>query len=104
MGLALATALGATVNLAALLYLADAKGWMQPDGTFGKSVTVTAGASAALAVVILVWEPLLAGWFAGFRFRQELTLAALGALGGVAYGGAALFGMKATGLRLRRLK
>lgn len=104
MGLALATALGATLNLAALLYLADARGWMQPDGTFGKAVLVTAAASLALAIVILIWEPLLAGWFAGHRFRQELTLAALGLIGGVAYGGAALFGMKLTGLRLRRMR
>jgi putative peptidoglycan lipid II flippase len=102
MGLALATALGATANLAALLYLADAKGWMQPDGTFGKAVMVTAAASAVLAVVILVWEPLLREGLAGWRFRQELSLAALGLVGGVAYGGAALFGMKLTGLRLRR--
>ncbi len=104
MGLALATALGATVNLAALLYIADAKGWMQPDGSFGKAVMVAAGASLALAVVILIWEPLLSGWFAGLRFSRELTLAGLGALGGITYGGAALFGMKVTGLRLRRLK
>jgi putative peptidoglycan lipid II flippase len=104
MGLALATALGASANLAALLYLADAKGWMAPNGTFGKAIMVTAGASAALGAVILIWEPLLSGWLAGGRFRQELTLAGLGLIGGIAYGGAALFGMKLTGLKLRRLK
>ncbi|MGL4240434.1 MAG: murein biosynthesis integral membrane protein MurJ [Beijerinckiaceae bacterium] len=102
MGLALATALGATVNLAILLWLADAKGWMQPDGTFGKSVLVAAMASLALAVTILIWEPLLRGLLSGFRFRQELSLAALGVIGGIAYGGVALFGMKLTGLKLRR--
>jgi putative peptidoglycan lipid II flippase len=104
MGLALATALGATINLAALLYLADAKGWMQPDGIFGKAVMVTAAASLVLAVVILIWEPLLAEWFAARRFRQELTLAGLGIVGGIAYGGAALLGMKLTGLKLRRTR
>jgi putative peptidoglycan lipid II flippase len=102
MGLALATALGATVNLALLLWLADGRGWMQPDGTFGRAVAVTAAASMALAVAILVWEPLLRGWFAGARFRQEAVLGALGLLGALTYGGVALAGMRISGLRLRR--
>jgi putative peptidoglycan lipid II flippase len=102
MGLALATALGATVNLALLLWLADAKGWMQPDGTFGRAVLVTAGASLVLAAVILIWEPLLRNWLAGVRFRQEIGLAILGVVGGVAYAGSAIFGMRLTGLKLRR--
>jgi putative peptidoglycan lipid II flippase len=102
MGLALATALGATVNLALLLWLADDRGWMQPDGTFGRAIAVAGAASAALAVVILVWEPLLRGWLGGLRFRHEATLAALGLVGGIAYGGIALAGMRLTGLTLRR--
>jgi putative peptidoglycan lipid II flippase len=102
MGLALATALGATVNLALLLWLADAKGWMQPDGTFGRAVAVTAAASFVLAVIIVIWDPLLKGWLAPQRFALELRLAALGLLGGLAYVGTALFAMRLTGLKLRR--
>lgn len=102
MGLALATALGATVNLAVLLWLADARGWMQPDGTFGRSVAVAAGASLALAIVIALLEPPLRGWLASSRFQNELSLATLGIVGGIAYGGMALALMRLTGLKLRR--
>jgi putative peptidoglycan lipid II flippase len=102
MGLALATALGATLNLAALLYLADARNWMEPDGSLGKAVMVAALASLALAAAILAAEPVLRSWLAGHRFRQELNLALLGLVGGLVYGGTALGGMRLTGLRLRR--
>jgi putative peptidoglycan lipid II flippase len=102
MGLALATALGATVNLAALIWLADERRWMQPDGTFGRAIACAAAASLALAVAMLLTYAPLARLLDGQRFANELRLLAHGLTGGLVYGGVGLAMMKAVGLKLRR--
>ena len=102
MGLALATALGATVNLAVLVWLADKRGWMEPDGTFGRAVAVAAVASGVLAVVVLLSHIPISNSFAGMRFSNELRLAMHAATGGLAYGLTAFAAMKLFGLELRR--
>jgi putative peptidoglycan lipid II flippase len=102
MGLALATALGATVNLAALIWLADERRWMQPDGTFGRAIACAAAASLALAVVMLLTYAPLARLLDGQRFANELRLLAHGLTGGIIYGGVGLAMMKVVGLKLRR--
>jgi putative peptidoglycan lipid II flippase len=102
MGLALATALGATLNLAVLIWLADARGWMEPDGTFGRAVATAAVASVTLAAVVLATYGFIERWLSGMSFANELRLGLHGITGGVAYGVAALVMMKLTGLRLRR--
>ncbi len=98
-GLALATALGATVNLAVLLWLADHRGWLRPDGVLARAVAVAGGASVVLAGVMFASESLLRG-----LFGPELRLLAHGALGGVVYAGAALAFGKLAGLDIRRMR
>jgi putative peptidoglycan lipid II flippase len=102
MGLALATALGATLNLAVLVWLADARGWMEPDRTLGKAVAIAAAASLLLALSLFVAYTPFETWLGGLRFGNELRLLAHGAVGGLAYGGTALIGMRVLGFSLRR--
>jgi putative peptidoglycan lipid II flippase len=102
MGLALATALGATLNLALLIWLADARGWMEPDGTFGRAVGSAAIGSAALAAVVLATYVPFERALSGASFANELRLVAHGLTGGLVYGLAVLVMMKLTGLNLRR--
>ncbi|MCA3563948.1 MAG: murein biosynthesis integral membrane protein MurJ [Methylocystis sp.] len=102
MGLALATALGATLNLAALVWIADNRRWIEPDGTFARAVACAGVAAGALAGTILLTYPLIDSWFGGLRFGKEVRLVAHGLTGGIVYGAAALAMMLITGLSLRR--
>jgi putative peptidoglycan lipid II flippase len=102
MGLALATALGATLNLAVLVWLADERRWMEPDGTFGRAIGCAAVASLALAVLLLVTYTPLAQTLRGVGFSNELRLLVHGMTGAIVYGGSALMMMKVSGLSLRR--
>jgi putative peptidoglycan lipid II flippase len=98
-GLALATALGATVNLAALLWLADFRGWLRPDRVLARAVGVAGGAAMVLALVMFVSDPLLRG-----LLGPELRLVVHGALGSMVYGGAALLLGKLARLDIRRMQ
>jgi putative peptidoglycan lipid II flippase len=102
MGLALATALGATLNLAVLVWIADARGWLNLDRTFGLSTCVAAVASAALAGVLLLTYARFGMMFTGMRFGQELWLLAHIVTGGMVYAGVALGGLRLAKIRVGR--
>ena len=102
MGLALATALGATLNLAVLIWFADRRGWMVPDGTLGRAISVAAAASLALGLsLFLTVAPVLQA-LQGVAFSNEIRLVVHGSIGALVYGGVALTMMKLVGLKLRR--
>jgi putative peptidoglycan lipid II flippase len=101
MGLALATALGATINLAILVWLADHRGWMQPDKRLGKIVGIAAIAACILAITLVLLDPRLAKIFEGHRFGNEWRLLSLGLIGFFAYGGTAYLGFRRYGISLR---
>ncbi len=102
MGLALATALGATLNLAVLVWLADERQWMEPDGAFGRAIGCAAAASLALAVLLLLTYAPLAQALRGAGLSNELRLLAHGVTGAIVYGGTSAVMMKVLGLNLRR--
>ncbi len=102
MGLALATALGATLNLAVLVWLADERRWMEPDGSLGRAIACAAMASFALATLLLVSYTPLAQALRDVRYGTELRLLVHGLTGAIVYGGAGLVMMKVVGLSLRR--
>jgi putative peptidoglycan lipid II flippase len=102
MGLALATALGATLNLAALVWIADNRRWIEPDGAFGRAVACAGIAAAALAATLLLTYPAIDVAFGAWRFGKELRLIAHGLTGGIVYGVVALAMMRITGLSLGR--
>jgi putative peptidoglycan lipid II flippase len=102
MGLALATALGATLNLAALVWIADRRFWIEPDGYLGKMIGVAMTGAALLAIALLLCEGPLAATFKNLAFSTELRLLSLGIIGAVIYGGTAFAGLRLLGLRLRR--
>jgi putative peptidoglycan lipid II flippase len=101
MGLALATALGATINLALLVWLADHWGWMEPDKRLGQTIAVAAVAAFILATVLLLMDPWLAMIFVGNRFGNEWRLLSLGLIGLITYGGVAYLGFRRFGISLR---
>jgi putative peptidoglycan lipid II flippase len=101
-GLALATALGATLNLAALIYLAIARGWMAPDASLVKAIAAAGAGAGALALALWLADRGLAAMIAGLPFAAQLRLGLLMLAGGAAYGAAALAVIRLTGLRLGR--
>ena len=106
-GLALATSIGAWLNLALVAWLAWRKGHLVLDPGLRSAVAKLTMAGIALALVLWIAEPPAARLFAGdTSLRDEKTLATLAAIGAAVYGGLvlALFGRQwlAT-LRRRRL-
>ena len=102
-GLAFATAVGAWINLAALLFLALRQGSMRPDATLGKVCVSVAVASLALCFVAWVGrEPALAAGRAWGHFEAETGLALLGVVGGFAYGAVLMVLVRLLGVRLAR--
>jgi putative peptidoglycan lipid II flippase len=101
MGLALATAVGASVNLALLVWLADYRGWIEPDKRLAKIVGVTAFAALALAIALLFADGPIASLFINHRFSNELRLVMLGLIGATLYGGAAYLGCRLFHINLR---
>jgi putative peptidoglycan lipid II flippase len=91
--------LGATLNLAVLLWLADRRGWMRADGVLARAVGAAGGASAALAGYILLAEPV-----ARTSLGPELRLVLHGVCGALIYGGVALGLGKLMGLDMRRMR
>jgi putative peptidoglycan lipid II flippase len=94
-GLALATAIGAWVNLCLVMWLAHRANHVRIDARLRMSMLKFAGAGLLLALVLwLAYAPVLQ-WFAGWRGPRDLAaLAILAALGGAIYGAAilAMFG------------
>jgi putative peptidoglycan lipid II flippase len=94
-GLALATAIGAWINLGLVLWLSLRAGFLSFDAGLKRALLKLSAAGLALAVALLVMKGPVAALFRHWAlWREEVTLAALAAIGGVVYGGAilALFG------------
>jgi putative peptidoglycan lipid II flippase len=90
-GLALATSIGAWVNLLLLLWLAARARLIEADPRLLRAVGRLAGAAAALALVLWLAHRPVAALFASWKtHRDEATLATLAALGFVVYGGVVL--------------
>src|SRR5215217_352952 len=102
-GLALATAVGAWVNVLLLLALAYRRDWTAPSVTLGRAAAAVTAASILLALFVVFGRaplgaavaPLAAG-------RDEALLGALGVGGAAIYGLAMLAALKLLGLRLTR--
>jgi putative peptidoglycan lipid II flippase len=94
-GLALATTIGAWINLGLVLWFAARAGRIELDGSLRRSVSRLAAAGIALAVALRLVEGPVESLFAAWpRLRDEASLAALAGIGAAVYGGAiiALFG------------
>lgn len=103
-GLALATAVGAWVNVTLLVILAWRRHWIAPDRALGGAVAAACAAALVLAVVVLVADGPIGRAAAGLpAFRTEAHLAALGVLGMAVYGVAVLAGLKALRVPFRRI-
>jgi len=105
-GLALATAVGAWLNVALLVALAARRGDMRPDGLLGKTILASVVASAALAALAIFGRAPIAGLAAMLfpSFANEAALMALATLGGVAYLAALAGLLLALGVRPGRLR
>ena len=94
-GLAFATAVGAWVNFALLIWFAARRNLIAVDRRLQQSAGKLALAGVALAVALLIGERIAATLFSGWSaLRDEATLALLVVLGAAAYFGVvlALFG------------
>ncbi len=103
-GLALATAIGAWVNLGLLLIVARRRSWSAPDAYLGKVLgAALAGCVLLAAFVILARSPFaeLAGSLPGAMLAEaQLAMLAIG--GGLIYGFTVLAILHGLGIRLRR--
>jgi len=94
-GLALATSVGAWVNLLLLAWFAARRGLIVVDPRLARAVGRLAVAGLALAAALWFARAPVAALFAGWpRLSEEATLALLTVVGGAVYGGVvlALFG------------
>jgi putative peptidoglycan lipid II flippase len=101
-GLALATSIGAWINLALVVYLARRQGLFAFDPVLIRSLARLAAAALALGAALWLGQRPVALLASGLSsLRDETALAALAAVGFAVYGGAlfALFGRE----RLRKL-
>jgi putative peptidoglycan lipid II flippase len=104
-GLAIATSVGAWINLLLLSFLAMRKGDMRPDATTIKVFAAAAVASAAMAIVVIFGFPVAHAIAADAgRWKNELELLAIGLAGGLVYVGVLVAGLLALGVRLRHLR
>lgn len=101
-GLALATAIGAWVNLVLLLVIARRRGWSAPDAILGRTILAASLACAALAATVWLGRAPAQAAASGLdRFEAETTLALLAMAGGLVYGLALFAGLKALRVPLR---
>jgi len=94
-GLALATSIGAWINLGLVLWLAIRAGFFTLDAALGRALVRLAGAGLALAIVLwLAQAPIAQALSTWSSLRDETALLALAILGALVYGGIvfALFG------------
>ncbi len=104
-GLALATSIGAWINFILVLIFAHRARVIAADATLKASLLKLAAAGVALALVLLIADPLVTGLLSSWsRFRDESELALLALLGGLVYGGLVLvlFGRRWVALMKRR--
>ena len=96
-GLALATSIGAWLNLALVVWFAVRDGHFAFEARLRSAVARLAAAGLALTVVLWLAREPAVRYFANWpSWRDESTLAVLAVIGGVVYGGVvlALFGPK----------
>jgi putative peptidoglycan lipid II flippase len=87
-GLALATSIGAWINFILVLFFAARANLIAPDAALKSSLLKLAVAGVALALVLIIADPLVTALLSSWsRFRHESELALLAVLGGVVYGG-----------------
>ena len=106
-GLALATSIGAWLNLALVGWFAVRAGHLAVDSRLRSSTTRLAIAGLVLALVLwLAKSGLESLWPAGTPLRDERTLAVLAIIGGIAYAGVLtiLFGKQWLAARSRAAK
>ena len=90
-GLALATSIGAWINLGLVTWFAARAGHMRADARLKQSAWKLGVAGVAMALVLwLVTAPVAALLDHRHGFRDLLTLAIVGALGAIVYGGIVL--------------
>src|SRR5579883_255467 len=101
-GLALATAIGAWLNLAGLTALALARGFMRPDAHLAEVAAATCCASGLLALALSVSLPTATAIAASApRWRDEILLVLLSFIGAAAYGLTLLAALGLLGFRPR---
>jgi putative peptidoglycan lipid II flippase len=102
-GLALATAIGAWINLGLLYTLALRRGWTAPGRTLLVTVGVVAGASVGLGLLAIYGFPFVERIVPDLsHFRGVAVLALVGMAGALAYAGVLLVALRLFGVRLRR--
>jgi putative peptidoglycan lipid II flippase len=102
-GLALATAAGAWVNVVLLFALAYRRDWTAPSGTLARAAAAVAAASIVLALFVMIGRPALTRMVAGLAvWHDEALLAMLGLAGGMIYGVVLLGALTLLGLRLSK--
>jgi putative peptidoglycan lipid II flippase len=104
-GLALATAAGAWVNLGGLVFLALRRGWMRPDAVLGEVSAAAFCAGGLLALTVALSEaPAFVYAQSLAHLRNEAQLLLLGAIGGVVYAAALVVSLKILGVSFRARK
>jgi putative peptidoglycan lipid II flippase len=96
-GLALATSIGAWINLVLVLWFAVRAGLLRLDPELSRSVAKLVGAGLFMAVILwLAHRPIAHAVSTWPSLRDETALAALAMIGGLVYGGTvfALFGRR----------
>jgi putative peptidoglycan lipid II flippase len=97
-GLALATAIGAWINIGLLVWLANRRGLMRADTELWRTLAAVTIATVALAVMTIIDGPIL-NWSQTLpTLRAEARLAVLGGLGATLY-----FAILYAGLRVLRV-
>jgi putative peptidoglycan lipid II flippase len=87
-GLALATSIGAWINLVLVIWFASQAGLITFDDRLKRSILGLAGGGLTLAVLLWAAERPIAGFFsAAFAFGDLVVLASLAAGGGFVYSG-----------------
>ena len=103
-GLALATAIGAWINIGLLIFLATGRGWMQADAALWKTLAAVAVAAIALAALTLALDGPILRWSQTLpTLRAEARLAALGSIGAVVYFALLYGGLRVLRVPLRRV-
>jgi len=96
-GLALATSIGAWINFVLVLFFARRAHLIAADAQLRASLAKLAAAGAALALALLIADPIVTRLLSSWpRFRNESELALLALIGGLVYGGViiVLFGRR----------
>jgi putative peptidoglycan lipid II flippase len=90
-GLAFATTIGAWLNFGLVFWYASRRGLIKLDGEFARPVGRLLLAGAALALVLSLADAWVSALFSAWpRWGDAATLATLGAIGGLVYGGGVL--------------